>query len=122
MRIPEKGKPVIAGRQVLFSMGEIDSTKRLYCNYCSDLKGATKFEEEWQEVEITPVVRVPAEGTMVLCWNGDQRPKDPAVRYSCGMLNNGSLSVYDYMTPKGVCFGLSTAKHWEEVSNATTNN
>lgn len=61
MKVPAKGKAVIADRQILFSTGEVTEGK-LLVNYCNDLKGCTKYVESWQEVEITFVVYAPEDG------------------------------------------------------------
>lgn len=123
MKVPAKGKAVQYSyngiSQIFYSLGFTSSTAYGCLMVSEKSDGSGKREcldpSSWQEVEITPVVHVPEEGKKVLCWNGDQRPKEPAIRRSAGVLCDGKLSIYDYVTPKGVQFGVSTAKHWEEV-------
>lgn len=116
MKVPAKGKAVQYGSGCIsYSMGSIDEDGKLLICFTNKCDIVVDRVGNWQEVEITPVVHVPEEGKMVLCWNCDDRPKEPAIRRSSGVLCDGKLSIYDYVTPKGVKFGVSTAWYWEEI-------
>lgn len=119
MKVPAKGKAVMfnlpnKGDQICYSMGVLNGYNEL-CVCVSSLCDMTHVAtNNWQEVDIVPVVHVPEEGVKVYGWDTEKQPESPTMWYSNGELVNGALSVYAYKE-MGTKNDITTVKHWEEI-------